>query len=135
MKINNSITPEIQSTQETAVPEMSQEQMMADLDQLMSKVQGKYQDFNTQKIQVGNNVQDMQEETMNKIFEILSAAGVDGSDPQQVNDFLEKLKGINPELYKIFEDAISSVMGGESGASPDTTMPNVSQMGGMEGVM
>jgi len=98
-------------------PQMTPEEMAADLDQLMEKVQERYQGYNSQKIQVQNNVQSMQEETLNKIFEVLASAGVDGTDPDQVNAFLDKLKSINPELYQMFSDAIGQLMGGDMSVS------------------
>ena len=109
-------------------PGMTPEEMSADLDQLMQQVHGKYQDFSSQKIQAQNETQQIQEETLNKVFEILASAGVDGTDEAQMNDFLEKLKASSPELYQYFSDAISSLMGGDMSSSGGQPMDNMSSM-------
>lgn len=119
--------------------QMTPEEMKADLSRLMSKVDSRYQDFNSLKIQSQNGDQAMQEETLNKVFEILAQAGIDGTNPEEMNAFLEKLKVSNPELFQLFSDAITSLMGGEVAPgqplSNDSMMPpDQLGMSGMSGV-
>lgn len=106
---------------------MSQEEMLADLEQLMNKIHTQYQVFDGKRRASNNKVQAIQEEELNKVFETLAAAGVDGSDPAQVSQFLQKLEQTNPELYQIFSEAISGLMGDQTTQGPQAqTLPNVS---------
>ena len=41
---------------------------------------------------------------MNQIFEALAKAGIDGTDPEKINAFLEKIKASSPELYQFFSE-------------------------------
>lgn len=120
-------TPPIQEDPNmSGQPEMSQEEMKADLSNLMAKVDSKYQNFNSLKLQEGNEDQKMKEETLNQIFEALAKAGIDGTDPAQINAFLEKIKTSSPELYQFFSEAISSLMGGDMTATQEQPLENTS---------
>lgn len=113
-------------------PEMSPEEMQADLDQLMQQINGKYDEFKGLKQETDNYSKDAKEETLNQIFEALARAGVDGTDPEQLNQFLEKIRTTNPEQYEMFSDAISSLMGGDTSVQPGGEVGNISNMPQME---
>lgn len=92
-------------------PELSQDQMRANLTELMDKIQGKYGDFNAQKFASDNKVKEGQSSILRQIFDLLESAGVDPSNPDQVKAFLDKLKMQNPELATQFETALQSILG------------------------
>jgi len=132
MKNFNKIKKIVETPQpidQTQEGEMTPEEMKADLQQLISKVDSKYQNFNSLRDQEKSSDKDMREKILNQVFETLAKSGVDGSDPQQLNTFLEKIKTTSPELYQFFSEAITSLMGVDATSMPseqDSTVPNIS---------
>ena len=90
---------------------MSEEEMLADLQQLMDKINNEYSNYSQEKRRSKTMTEKGKEEAVNKIFEILASAGIDGSDQEQVNAFLEELKQKNPEMHELFVDAINGILG------------------------
>lgn len=103
-------------------PTMSQEEMMNNLKNLMSSIDNKYQDFNSSKSMSDSNVMQDKSQSLREVFDLLQSAGVDPSNVEEVQSFLNKIKENNPELYQQIEKALQSIMGGEvdPGASVDT---------------
>lgn len=118
------------TTQMPATDNMTAQEMLNDLSQWKNKVDNRYKIFSAQKQKTRGNIQEIQDETLNQMFEILAAAGVDGSDPQQLNEFLSRLQQINPELYDIFSKTVSSLVGSDNAPTqaPDRSMSNMSDM-------
>lgn len=104
---------------------MSQEEMIADLKNLMDKIHASYGRYNSTKNESERISEGSREESMNKVFEILAAAGVDGSDPQQVSEFLAQIEKNSPELYQLFSESIASLIGPEEPQGEEGMQPNV----------
>lgn len=99
---------------------MSQDEMRANLQGMMEKIQGKYQDFGAQKFSSESKSKELQSQALREIFSILESMGVDPSSPEAVSAFLEDLRTKNPELAQQIEMALKSVLGeeGESEEAP-----------------
>ena len=94
--------------------ELSQEQMKSNLQDMMSKIDGKYQDFNTQKFSSDSKLKEQQSEVLRQIFNLFKSMGVDPSDPAAVKAMLDKIKTINPALYQQIESAMIGILGNEN---------------------
>lgn len=94
---------------EISAPGLSQEQMRANLDGLMGKIEEKYQDFNSQKFATGNKIELMKREAIKEVFNIMSEAGIDLEDPEDVKLFLDSLRQRSPELSQITENSLETL--------------------------
>jgi len=112
----------VPSTPDAGGAELSQEQMRANLDEMMNKIQGKYQDITAQKASVDNQNKKMNSEALREIFDILQSQGVDPSKPEEVKAFMDKIAQTNPDLYQQIETAIQGIMGEEDIAGPEAGM-------------
>jgi len=90
---------------------LSQEEMKANLGEMMSKIEGKYQDFNANKFASLNQREESKGNTLRRLFDMFNKMGVDPSDPEQVREFLNKLKEVNPELSKQLEGLLERLLG------------------------
>ena len=124
---NPSTGPDVPSTPASAG--LSQDQMKANLQQLMSKIQSKYQDFSTQKFSHNVQMQKQKSKSLRQLFDLFQSQGVDPNSPEEVKSFLDKIKGNNPELYQQLEQALLVLIGGQPGGPsaevPDTSTPAI----------
>lgn len=93
---------------------LSQDQMKANLRDMMSKIESKYQDFNTQKFSLGNQSQEMQSQALRQLFDLFKSVGVDPTKPEEVKAFLDKVRQSNPELSQQIESALNGLLGADS---------------------
>lgn len=101
--------------------EVPQDQMRVNLQDLMSKIEGKYQDFNSQKFASDNKLKVQQGESLRQVFDLLESMGIDPSNVEQVREFLARIKESNPELSSQLEIALGSILGDEAvGPEPIT---------------
>lgn len=107
--------------------ELSQEQMKANLQDMMSKIDSKYQDFNSQKFSSDNKYKVQQGEALRQLFDILQSFGVDPSNVEEVGAFLNKIKNSNPELGQQLEESLSVLLG------EDVPVENTNANGEMPG--
>lgn len=96
-------------------PELSQEQMKANLSELMGKIDRKYQDFNSHKFSSDNKLNQTNGEYLSQVFDLLQQNGVDPSNIEEVRAFLEKVEDKDPELAKTLKDALQIILGEEEG--------------------
>ena len=96
-----------------STPEISQDQMRTNLLDMMSKIDGKYQDFNSQNFSSNNSLQDQQGQLLRDFFDLLQQMGVDPNNPEEVEAFLDKIKQQNPELSQQIEQALQTLLGEE----------------------
>lgn len=99
--------------------EMSQDQMKSSLQDLASKIEEAYQQFNTQQFVSKNTADVKKRDSIKEVFDMLSQAGVDLSNPESVKSFLDSLKEKNPELYQIVEASLEALFSDDSNPTPD----------------
>lgn len=104
---------------------LSQEQMIANLQGLMEKINGKYQDFNSDKFSADNQIKEQRSQSLQQLFDLLQSAGVDPSNVEEVKAFLDSMKEKNPELAQQFEQALQILLGQEE--APSDEVPEESQ--------
>lgn len=92
---------------------LSQEQMKGNLQDMMSKIDQKYQNLNSQKFVSSNKDSEGKNSMLRNIFDMLQLNGVDPSNVEEVRAFLEKLKQNNPEQAQQFESVLESLLGEE----------------------
>jgi len=111
-----------QSTGGSATPEQ-----MAKLQELMDKVESKYQDFNSAKLSAGNQNEDQNNDALRELFDMLTQAGIDPSNPDEIQAFLDKVKVADPEMFQRLEAALGALLGKDTGAVeaevPDPNAP------------
>jgi transcriptional regulator with AAA-type ATPase domain len=90
---------------------LTQDQMKANLQELMSKIEAKMQDFNSQKFSSDNKIKEQESQTLREIFDLFQQNGVDPSNIDEVSAFLQKIKENNPELAQQLESALQSILG------------------------
>lgn len=117
--VEQSVAP-VPASPEVAPAGLSQDQMKTNLQDLMSKIEARYQDFNAQKFSSSNKIQAQQGDTLRGIFDLLETSGVDPSNPEEVKAFLDQIRASNPELAKQLEEVLQSVLGEET-AEPEVT--------------
>lgn len=93
---------------------LTQDEMKAHLKELMDKVQEAYSGFNGQKTESNAVLKEQENAMLREIFDLLESYGVDASNVEEVNAFMEKIKQTDPELFQQIEKALSSMLGGET---------------------
>ncbi len=106
---------------------MSQEDMKANLQAMMEKIQPKYQAFTQAKAAGDANVTRAQSLMLRQFFDVLSSYGIDPSNPEDVKQFLDKIKEANPQAYKQIEQSIGIMMGDNPNGSPSVDTGQVPQ--------
>lgn len=91
--------------------DMTPEEMLADLTKLKNMVDDRMRLFNGQKRTADSQLVKIQNDAIESLFNVLKQNGVNLADRDSVNAFLQKLLQTNPEGYKIFENAIDSLLG------------------------
>lgn len=102
--------PEAASLNGEMSPMMSQEQMRANLQDMMGTVDERMGNLNSMKFAMDNKRQSEKSEGLQILFQRLMELGVDPSDVQQVNAFLEKLKAKDPATYEVFERVFNDLL-------------------------
>jgi hypothetical protein len=87
--------------------------MISNLKDLMSKIQNKYQDFKGGQAVTDSRVMQAKSQTLREVFDLLQSMGVDPSNVEEVQQFLNKIKENNPELYQQIESVLQNIIGGE----------------------
>ena len=119
--VNSAIPPLPPSPAGIPGEALSQDQMKGNIQDLMGKIQGRYQDFNSSTQDATAGLEGQKELTLKEIFDLLRSIGIDPSNVEQVNAFLEKIKATNPELYQQIEKSLETLMGTGDAAPEDVT--------------
>ena len=106
---------------------MSQQDMQANLQAMMAKIQPKYQEFTQAKAAGNANVNKAQSLMLRQFFDVLSSYGIDPSNPDDVKQFLDKIKSANPQVYQQIEKSIGVMMGDKPTGTPTVNPGQVSQ--------
>lgn len=93
---------------------LSRDQMLQNIKGQLDKVGSRYQDFNAVKTSSDIKNKKSQGEILRQVFDLLQSVGIDPSNVEQVQEFLNKIKEENPELYTQLEQALKSIVGGEA---------------------
>jgi len=102
---------------------MSQLEMRQNLQDLMSKIDSKYQDFSSQNFSLENKVKSSKGDALRMFFDMLQQAGVDPSNVEDVNAFLQKIKENNPEIFQQIEKILQTLISEDDTTPEDDTMP------------
>lgn len=109
--------PGIPPTQEETG--MSQDDMKSRLQEVMAKLQGKYQAFDESKFNAENDAAKMKSDALSELFTMLESKGIDPNNPDELQNFLDGIKGRNPELYQQIVTAITAIIGSEESMNPN----------------
>ena len=93
---------------------MTPEQRQELLD-MIEKIKAKMGEANAALFAGGNKTNETRSKLLQMIFEMLQTAGVDLNDQQSVNDFIQKLQALNPQLAAWFEASFDALLGTEQG--------------------
>ena len=101
--------------------------MQANLQAMMAKIQPKYQAFSQAKQAGDSNVTKVQRQILTQFYDVLSSYGVDPNNPDDVKQFLDKIKSANPSMYQQIEKSIGVMMGDQPTGTPGVNPGQVSQ--------
>ena len=103
--------------------EMATPEEMADLQQFLLEIEKKLERINS--IMQTTNQYDSQDrqKLLNLFLEKLSSLGIDLNDPKAVSDYLQYVKGQDPELEAMIEDILNHFM--EDPMQPKKPVPKV----------
>lgn len=101
----------------TGIPEgggeLSQEEMKGNLQSLMGKIDGQYQNLNSQMFAGDAKLQQQKSDIFRELFDLFLSLGVDPSSPEDVKKFLDGIKESNPELYQKLSQVLDVLLGQE----------------------
>lgn len=121
---------EVPTIPNTPTQSLSQDEMRNNLKNMMDKIDTKYQNFQTSQFSYDNQNAQAKSQALREVFDLLQSAGVDPSNVEQVQQFLDEIKTKSPELYqqvvKVLQDIISEDInnGGETD-QPETLPSNM----------
>jgi len=95
---------------------LTQEQKRDNLKGLMGKVDGEMQKMNAQKAMGNNQIEEAKGESLRQLFDVLTEAGVDPSNPEEVKAYLAEMKTKNPEIAMKIEALLAEILGDEQEA-------------------
>lgn len=104
-----------------AAPE--QKQQLLDM---IEGIRAKLGDANTAKFVTQNVAQQERSDAMKEALLAFQQAGIDVTNPEEINKFLEQMKAINPELAQLLEESLNSLLGDEPAGDmiqPDEALP------------
>jgi hypothetical protein len=104
--------PQVDSEQEAG--------MRFDLERMLGKVDKKNAAFEEKQVLNSEKLEGLKAKIVREIFGLMKDLGVDPSDLNSINEFLQKLQQQDPDLYIMFESAINSLSseGMASGMAP-----------------
>ena len=102
---------EAPATSNTQTQDLPQEEMRDNLKNMMEQNDNKYQNFKAGQFSYDNQKEQAKSQALREVFDLLQSAGVDPSNVEQVQQFLDEIKTKSPELYqqvvKVLQDIIS----------------------------
>lgn len=88
----------------------SSESLKSDLNAKFERISMREQGLNTNKIINQNKLNEFKAKLAQDIFVLLQDSGVDLSNLESINQFLQRLDERNPDLRELFEYAISGIL-------------------------
>lgn len=92
---------------------MSQEDMKANLADMMDKVQERYRDLNAKVFMNKNQAEDARKEMLREVLQLFEEAGVDVTNQESIKAFLDNIAETNPDMYELLVFALEGLMQGE----------------------
>ena len=105
-------------------PELSQEEMRKNIEQMMSQVQEKYGDAQASRFDIQRNSTEGQGALLREMFDFFQSVGVDASNPEEIQAYLEKVKQTSPELAQQLEALLTKLVEDTSGMSAGESSPD-----------
>jgi len=105
---------------------LSQEEMYNNLEKAKAGMESSYRNFKTTNLMNKNKDEIHRKKVINKVFDTMESLGLDPSDQEALSSFMEKAKQTHPEMVKVLEEALSSLLdGGENmGGQPAPVVPS-----------
>lgn len=141
------VTPAVTSSGQPVMPDMTAilgqqsqaaegtgEQLKAKLDDMFANIEDEYRKLNTGKFSAGNKADRDRLDALREVMDYLKNMGIDLSNPQQIRELMDKMEQQDPDLLKLFADAMNQLLGGQVldlGAVPEGPAPE----GGPQGAM
>lgn len=95
------------------MPKMASPEERQQLLDMIAQMKEKMGNFNAVSFASDNQSEQQRMDILKEVFSQLAAAGVDLTDPQSVNNFIEQLRIKNPEIAQMFEEALDALLGKE----------------------
>lgn len=119
MGSNEMGVPEVQDAGDSPeLTEARRESLMG----LLGKVDGKMEELGGVQMGTQSAIQQQRADAARELFNMMQAAGVDLTKVEEVSAFLESLKGSNPEMYAMLEEAINSILLDDTAATAPQEM-------------
>jgi hypothetical protein len=100
--------PSMMGGQPQVNPEQEAE-MRFDLERMLSKIDKKNVAFEEKQALDSEKLEGLKAKIVREIFDLMRDLGIDPSDLNSINEFLQKLQQQDPDLYIMFESAIGSL--------------------------
>lgn len=106
-EVNLNTAPVPESPQDIQVPE---EVMRAEIESKLAELKARSGALESRNIVSENTSRERKIDLLKEVFAKMQEAGVDFNDPEGVKAFLEMLSQKNPDLYTLFENAMSELL-------------------------
>ena len=93
------------------------------LTDLLGSVKEKTAQIGSNEFVLANQKEQAQRDALKKIFDELAANGIDLNDQASVAAFLTQLQQSNPDLYQLFEEAMTILLGGNEMTNEKEAIP------------
>ena len=120
---------EVPTIPNTQGQDLSQDEMKTNLKNMMDKIDAKYQNFQTSQFSYDNQNAQAKSQALREVFDLLQSAGVDPSNVEQVQQFLDEIKTKSPELYQQIEKVLQDLIGGDTTNGDIATDPTQQDQG------
>ena len=95
----------------TGTPELSQEEMKKNLQDMMAKIDAKHGEFVSQKNVADSQVKEQSSLSLSDLFDFFQSKGVDPSNPEDVKAYLDKIKQNDPVAYEKITKILDMLLG------------------------
>jgi hypothetical protein len=121
--LNASTTPApggelTQAMGEEIAPAMSGEDMRANINSQLSRLDTANNAVKSKEIADNNDLEALRVELLQSLFAAMGNIGVDVTDVESVKAFLARLEAFDPDLFQLFELAFTSLSGDQSPGAP-----------------
>lgn len=101
------------------------EERRTNLEAGLEDVQSKERDFNSNKIINENKLKATKARLIQNLFQMMTDLGVDPTNLESINEFLQSLDQQDPDLRELFEVSFNSLIGDQD-VNPQAPAPEVS---------